>query len=192
MKSPAEPCTARNRDGDPCRNYAMHGSAVCHAHGGRAPQVRQAAEKRLAAQAAQAELARLSLTAAPDIDPADALLRSIAASYSMCQHLRAIVESFPDDSLTEREYTGEGGMHMRRVTAAEVDLLHTWETLHARVCLGALKAGIEERRIRLAEQQASTIVTVLRAALADLGLDPGDHQVGETVARHLSLVQGAA
>lgn len=183
-------CTATSsRTGQPCKNPPMHGQHVCRMHGGATPQAKRAAQQRLADQAAQAELARLSLTAAPDIDPADALLRSIAASYSMCQHLRAIVESFPDDGLTEREYT-DGGM--RRVTAAEVDLLHTWETLHARVCLGALKAGIDERRIRLAEQQASTIVTVLRAALADLGLDPGDHQVGETVARHLSLVQGAA
>lgn len=182
-------CTAHSRTGEQCKNRPMVGQTVCRMHGGATPVARQAAARRLAEQAAHAELARLSLTAAPDIDPADALLRSIAASYSMCQHLRAIVETLPDDSLTEREYT-EGGM--RRVTAAEVDLLHTWETLHARVCLGALKAGIDERRIRLAEQQATTIVTVLRAALADLGLDPGDHQVGETVARHLSLVQGVA
>lgn len=183
-------CAATSRrSGQQCGNWAMHDQTVCRMHGGKAPQALNAARRRAQTAEAEKQLARLSLTAAPDIDPGEALLRSIAASYSMCQHLRAIVEALPNDGLTEREYT-DGGM--RRVTAAEVDLLHTWETLHARVCLGALKAGIDERRIRLAEQQASTIVTVLRAALSDLGLDPGDHEVGETVARHLSLVQGAA
>jgi hypothetical protein len=42
-------CTAnRSGDGQPCGNFAMKGCWVCHAHGGRAPQTRRAAQCRLA------------------------------------------------------------------------------------------------------------------------------------------------
>lgn len=48
----------RSADGQPCRNFAMRGTVVCHAHGGRAPQVRRAARFRLAEAATDALAAR--------------------------------------------------------------------------------------------------------------------------------------
>jgi hypothetical protein len=52
-------CTARrSSDGQPCRNYAMHGQLVCHAHGGRAPQARRAAAYRLAQASMGIKLSR--------------------------------------------------------------------------------------------------------------------------------------
>jgi hypothetical protein len=56
---PSVPCRARrSRDGGRCQNWAMRGSAVCHAHGGRAGQVRRAAEQRLIDAATEALAAR--------------------------------------------------------------------------------------------------------------------------------------
>ncbi len=46
-KRPALRCRAMRTNGNPCGNYAMVGARVCHAHGGRAPQVRGAALRRL-------------------------------------------------------------------------------------------------------------------------------------------------
>lgn len=40
-------CRARRTDGEPCAAQAMRGGSVCRAHGGRAPQVRAAAARRL-------------------------------------------------------------------------------------------------------------------------------------------------
>lgn len=52
---PAIPCQAhRSRDGHPCRNFAVKGATVCHAHGGLAPQTRRAARYRLAEAATEA------------------------------------------------------------------------------------------------------------------------------------------
>ena len=48
--------------GGPCRNYPIYGSTVCRAHGGGAPQVKAAADRRLAMNEALAELARRGIT----------------------------------------------------------------------------------------------------------------------------------
>lgn len=41
-------CVARNRRGDPCRLPPVKGAAVCHKHGGSAPQVKRKAAERIA------------------------------------------------------------------------------------------------------------------------------------------------
>jgi hypothetical protein len=62
---PAVRCAAHRTNGEACRCFAMLGCRVCHAHGGRAPQVRQAAERRVIKAAAMTwvsrELERLRL-----------------------------------------------------------------------------------------------------------------------------------
>jgi hypothetical protein len=55
---PAVPCHARKKSGEPCRAFAIVGGLVCRAHGGAAPQVREAARKRLILTRALAGLAR--------------------------------------------------------------------------------------------------------------------------------------
>jgi len=40
-------CTAHRTDGQPCRGAAINGGTVCAAHGGRAPQVKEAAARRV-------------------------------------------------------------------------------------------------------------------------------------------------
>lgn len=54
-----------------------------------------------------------------------------------------------------------------------------WLTLYMRerdhlvkVCTQAIKAGIEERRVRLAEQQGALVAGVIRLILGDLHLTP--------------------
>lgn len=44
---PARRCCARTTAGAPCKCYAMQGGRVCRVHGGAAPQVREAAKRRL-------------------------------------------------------------------------------------------------------------------------------------------------
>ena len=51
-------CTAHRSDGGECQAWAIHGGRVCAAHGGRAPQVRAAARRRLESAALTAYLYR--------------------------------------------------------------------------------------------------------------------------------------
>jgi hypothetical protein len=55
-----------------------------------------------------------------------------------------------------------------------------------------IRAGIEERRVRIAEDQGKLIATVIRGILADLGVADRP-EVGQVVGRHLRLAAvGAA
>ncbi len=61
------------------------------------------------------------------------------------------------------------------------------------VCSAALKAGVEERLVRLAEQQGDLVAMVIRRILDDLDLTAEQQgRVGEVVPRHLRLVAGGA
>jgi hypothetical protein len=59
---PAVRCRAHSaRTGKPCAKFAIKGGAVCTTHGGSAPQVIRAAQRRLAAAATEALAARLTV-----------------------------------------------------------------------------------------------------------------------------------
>jgi hypothetical protein len=53
-----------------------------------------------------------------------------------------------------------------------VQLLKMWTERYEKACATALSAGIEERRIRLAEDTADTFFGALTKALASIGMDP--------------------
>jgi HEAT repeat protein len=53
-KVPGVRCGATNRAGNPCGRWAIPGGTVCPMHGGSAPQVREAARRRILTHAEQA------------------------------------------------------------------------------------------------------------------------------------------
>ena len=65
--------------------------------------------------------------------------------------------------------------------------LYQQERAHlVKVCSEAIRAGIEERRIRLAEQQGQLVAQAIRAILAALNLTAEQEaRVPEVVPRHL-------
>jgi hypothetical protein len=59
------------------------------------------------------------------------------------------------------------------------------------VCSAALKAGVEERRVRLAESQGDLVATAIRRILDALGLTEAQQAlVGTVVPRELRLIAG--
>lgn len=141
---PAVKCTGHvKRDGNRrCRNYAIRGATVCGSHGGKAPQVKAAAARRVAlAQAVAAADPRSPGAVLLDtLHVADVLLRRALAST--------------DATATPEALAAVCG-HLERAQ------------LFAR---SVLAAGIEERQTRLAEQVAGAVTSALETVLEALEL----------------------
>ena len=77
---------------------------------------------------------------------------------------------------------------------------NAWYELYSRerdrlikVCSEAIRAGIEERRVQLAEQQGALVAEAIRRILDDLNLSPEQlSQVASIVPRHLRAIAGGA
>jgi hypothetical protein len=180
-------CTAHNaKTGAPCKAWAIAGGRVCAGHGGRAPQVREAAAQRHQEQQAM-ELARRTLPQedlARYADPFSALEFAVSQSYRMAERLTGLVDELPDNQL---RWAGKTGEHIRGEVVA---LQKALDSLRM-TAEGTLKLGLAERRQRLHEKQVAAILDAMNAGLAKAGLAPAQEQaVRAEVSRRLRLIQG--
>ncbi|NUO96770.1 MAG: hypothetical protein HOW59_02445 [Nonomuraea sp.] len=194
-------CGAKTRQGGTCQNPPVAGATRCRMHGGSSPQAKAAADRRLAVAAAEREVARLG--ARRDIHPAEALLELVHWTAGEVDYWRAKVVELADtdeDALTwgvtrvkdggdDRGTTEEAGPNVayRMLTDASNRL--------AAYAAAALKAGVEERRVRLAEKQGALVADVIRGILTDLHLTPEQELLVGTVVpnrlRQLAATEGA-
>lgn len=175
----------RKKDGQPCGGQPIKGTTTCRKHAGKSVKtVRQEVATRRA-------LAELQLDVASH--PLDELLYEV-------QRASAAVRWFADkvNELDDREVTHgitrtvQKADGSREVTAsAAVNMwVRLWQEERdrlARVCKLTLDAGVDERRVRLAETQGQMIVDVIRATLKDLHVEDSD-QVDAVVSRHLRAI----
>lgn len=176
-------CGAKNKSGEPCGLGPVPGAKRCGRHGGKAPQVKAAAERRLAEQAAvkQMETAVRTLGLPVDIDPGKALLDEIHWTAGHVAWLREKVQELEAEQLVwgkEKHEDGVGPQGVVDVTTEKAGP-SVWYELYmkerdhlAKVCALALKAGIEERKVKLAESQGALVADVIRRILSALGLSP--------------------
>ena len=172
-------CKGKNREGGPCGKYPIKGGAVCASHGGGAKQVRAAADRRLAEEEMAASVVTLGLPV--DIDPAQALLDEIQWCAGHVAWLRSKVQEIQDADLVwgladhQHGYNDKGGVDMKTDKAGPsvwLELYNQERDRYHRVCALALKSGIEERRVKLAEQQGDLVAAVVNRILNRLGLTP--------------------
>jgi hypothetical protein len=128
-----EPCSALRRDGQPCQAPTIKGGFVCRRHGGSAPQVRIAAQRRLlqdrivaateewwAAKGTGVEFERLCGIAAAERD-----LRAFEARVAELARLRTAVRAARKRA-AEREKAagaGQGSTSAQEAPAADVRLI---------------------------------------------------------------------
>jgi hypothetical protein len=180
----------------------MHGQEVCHFHGGRAPQNKAAAKRRLAAEEAKRAVVTYGLPR--DIDPADALLEEVCRTAGHVAWLEQQVRALSPEELVwgRAEEVEKGASEFPGTDMTAKAAPNVWVVLYREerrhlvdVCATAIKAGIEERRVKLAERQGAMLADVIRRLLEDpeLGLDRRQQEVGRAVAsRHLRVLGGTA
>lgn len=90
-----------------------------------------------------------------------------------------------------KQYTRDKGLLWEK-PSVWVELYQHERTHLARVAKDCLQVGIEERRVKLVEEQGRMVADVIRRIVAGLGLDPGAPEVREVVRRELTVVAGVA
>lgn len=198
--SPKGPCRAPKGRGTDHPGYGR-----CKHHGGNTPNgrvsgLRAMADDQMAAAAARVEFRR---GISRHVDPAQALLEEIARTAGVVDWLGDQVERVVGERV-DNLVMGTRGIKRKQApdgdtTLTEVGpLVHEWfklwqvERRHlVRVCAETLRAGVEERRVRLAEQQGSLLAGVIRGILGDLDLTAAQQaRVPDVVPRHLRMVSG--
>lgn len=187
----------RKKGQGPCTRPAGWGTphpgvGRCKLHGGSTPSH---------VAAGQRELARLAMETygrPVDTNPVDALLDEVRWTAGHVAWLRDRVRELEQDALiwgtterVEKTATEFAGTDVTEAAKPNVWLtLYQAERKHLLdVCKAAISAGIEERRVRLAEQQGQVIVGVIQAILGDLKLSAEQRAlVPEVVPRHLRAV----
>lgn len=187
-------CGARNRDGSRCRQWKLAGATRCKQHGGKSPNAVAAAKRRIEEREAEAAMVTYGLPR--EVDPHTALLEEIHRSAGHVHWLASIVSQLERDALVRgitKTVTLPDGT--RRVEAEAA--VNTWVQLYQRerdllrrVCVDAVKAGVEERRVRLEEDLARRMADAMRVTVVELGHDPAAPEVRAAVRRGFTVVDG--
>jgi hypothetical protein len=192
-------CWGRKNTGGQCGQIAMRGQNVCKNHGGKAPQNLAKAEERLTEERARVLVEtygrKIETTAT------EALLDEVKWSAGHVAWLRERVQEIEAEAVAAgadhehplvwgvtRKKTGGEDFGTTTEAAPNVWLkLYQQERTHlVKVCSEAIRAGIEERRIKLAEQEGALVAQAIRSILADLDLTEKQLAlVPEVVPRHL-------
>lgn len=151
----------------------MAGQTVCRMHGGSNPAAINAAQARLEQRKAVRAVETFGLPR--EVDPHSALLEELHRTAGAVEWLGAIVADLKESEvawgITRRKTGGEDGGITREarlnVWAAEwrLERKHLLEV--AKTCVAV---GIEERRVRLAEDAGRQLAAVIRAVLDRLDL----------------------
>ena len=197
-------CGAKTRGGGGCTQPAGWGTGHpgvgrCKFHSGASP----GAEKRGAIELAHRRAVVMGVPT--DIEPHEAILKCILISHGEVIYAsERIAELAPEDAVgpvvTTRPLKEEKGAESYTVRVEEhgPPAVHIWIEVRRRAMRdlvdfskAAIAAGIAERTVRIAEQQAQLMATAVRGILTDLGVaDRPDAPA--VVRRPLTLLAGAA
>lgn len=164
-------CTATSKgSGARCKRAAIPGGTVCATHGGSAPQVRDAAERRQLEAAAEATINAMLW---PGLRSAEPVKDPVASLERLAGALEQLVDQA--GAKVSRLQHVAGGKDLTALRA-EVTLLERALGHLRAVLVDMARLGIAERQIQLDQQLAEVIVGAFRAALAAVTLLPADRE----------------
>lgn len=186
-----EQCTATSKQsGNQCRNTAVPGLKVCRIHGGSTARAKAAAARNIETQRARDAANQLGIPL--NVSPQQALLDEVQRAAGMVAYYGQKVAEIADQD-ANRLVNGVTKVEQREgfqagttktVEATTSVWLRLWNEERdrlTRVAAAALKAGIEERRVQLAEAQGALIADVIRRILNRLNLTPDQLTLVSTV-----------
>lgn len=181
MTRPDRQCTATsNRTGERCRAPAIYGGGVCVKHGGSAPQVRAAADRRLAEVEAAKVLAELDVH--PIGDPLQALLDLAARVTAYVDRLDAIVATLEAVRADPSKWATEQ-------VDARIQLLERFLDRQHRVLETIAKLNLEDRMVRIDEKRMDMAGALVRGCLHRLGYDPWSDPVQAALVETLAAIE---
>ena len=179
-------CTGHSsRTGKPCRLPPVRGATVCHKHGGRAPQVKRAAERRLL----EADLRELFGKVSPDPTPVDDPLRAYADLAGRVLGWMRLMDSLLDDLATVDVTTASQGEQARAIVQLYERALDRSNT----VLSSYARLRIDERLAAITDKQADSVIRVIDAVIASF--NPSAEQIvaaRKVAATHLRLIGAEA
>lgn len=181
----ARHCVAKKSNGEPCKKYAIQGATVCDSHGGATGHIKAKA-------AVRAELMHWGLGDA-NIDPGETLLRLLSQSAVRADRYALELEEHCAESPTLRAALVAKAYGEFGATGEYVRALATLEAQErdrcANMAIKAIAAGLAERTVRIAEQNANIAQRALMAALDDIGLTSDQRNAASArLVHHLRLV----
>lgn len=175
----------------PCRKAACTGLDVCRSHGGANPNAAAKSAKARADVAAAREVARFGRKITTH--PAEALIDLVHWTAGEVAYWRGKVADLeaqdPDQLLwgtTAEVHKGSGEFPGTDTTdeakpAAAYAMLVDASNRLAAYAAAALRAGVDERRVQLAERQGLAIAGAIRAILDALDLSPAQWELVPTI-----------
>jgi len=168
----------------PCMKYPKKDFTVCQAHGGEAPQVKAAVERRQ--QERSALLALESFGIPVVVDPHTALLQELHRSAGHVEWLGAVVADTERGGLAERSSVSglnEPSVWVRLYQGERKHYLDVAKACHA--------AGIEDHRIELEQRDARMVVAKFERALTRMRLtDEQKHEFKVIAAEEFLAIEG--
>ena len=155
-----------------CTQPRIHGTTVCRMHGGAARQVRRRAAANVARDRALAEARRLG--GSLDVDPHEVLLAQVREAAANVEVLRGYVAGLAvdlaDDGTAiavpeQRIEWDKGGTHVDAKVHVLVAMYNDERDRLVRFSKLAIDAGVAERQVRVAEQQAQRLGQAFSRAL---------------------------
>jgi hypothetical protein len=201
-------CGAKTKSGGRCGRPAGWGTGhpgalSCKLHGGSVPNQEMAGALELARREASVMGQPLS------IEPHEAILQCVSIAAGEVRYCSDRIADL-EDALVRHQaikvrplsYGKEGESAtatVEEVTTSEQVTLHAWVVArHAAMDRAvnyskiALASGVDERRVRAAEDWASGYVVYLRLLVVALGHDLNDPSTREVVGRHIRLLEPGA
>lgn len=134
-----------------------------------------------------------------EVDPGVLLIEEIERTAGVIEWLSRKIESLDEETefltyvetVTTEEGTNQQGTIDSTKTEKHREVTHWWRLLEAErkhlvtATTAAIRSGLEERRVRIAERSLNSIESALAMILLDFGLDPHSERVREVVGARL-------